>query len=66
MRLSQVIGLYNIIVYDPSILKAFGPNFWFSFFLRNGRAGWQYLGGVVLCITGRAGVNPLSDALSAW
>ena len=48
------IGLYNIIVYRPDIFKAFGPNYWFAFFLRNGRGGWEKLGGVVLCVTGGA------------
>jgi K+ transporter len=47
-----VVNLYNIIVYQPGVLRAFGPNYWFAFFLRNGTQGWQYLGGVVLCITG--------------
>ena len=34
------------------MLRATGPNYWFAFFLRNGTQGWNYLGGVVLCITG--------------
>ena len=34
------------------LLCAAGPNYWFAFFLRNGTQGWNYLGGVVLCITG--------------
>jgi hypothetical protein len=46
------IGLYNIIYWQPSILKAFSPTFWFMFLVRNGNAGWMKLGGVVLCITG--------------
>lgn len=49
---NTVVGLYNIASYRPAIFKAFGPNYWFSFFLRNQRGGWQALGGVVLCITG--------------
>ena len=51
---NTAIGLYNIIVYRPDIFKAFGPNYWFAFFLRNGRGGWEKLGGVVLCVTGGA------------
>ncbi len=46
------IGLFNIIYWQPSILKAFSPTFWFMFLVRNGNAGWVKLGGVVLCITG--------------
>ena len=56
---NTAIGLYNIIVYRPDIFKAFGPNYWFAFFLRNGRGGWEKLGGVVLCVTGGA---PSPDA----
>lgn len=47
-----VVGLYNIIMFRPEIFKAFGPNYWFAFFLHNQKGGWQALGGVVLCITG--------------
>ena len=73
---NTVIGLYNIITYRPDIFKAFGPNYWFAFFLRNGRGGWDKLGGVVLCVTGAAlccCVSPLPgcsllhhSASSAW
>ncbi|EIE24503.1 potassium transporter [Coccomyxa subellipsoidea C-169] len=49
---NSVVGIYNIAKYRPVIFKAFGPNYWFSFFLRNQKGGWQALGGVVLCITG--------------
>ena len=59
---NTVIGVYNIAMYRPVIFKAFGPNYWFSFFLRNQTAGWQALGGVVLCITGAVSV-PFNCAL---
>ena len=59
---NTVIGLYNIIAYRPDIFKAFGPNYWFMFFLRNGRGGWEKLGGVVLCVTGGA---PFLDTCGA-
>ena len=54
------IGLFNIIYWDYTILKAFSPTFWFGFLIRNGNSGWVKLGGVVLCITGAAlaGVQP--------
>lgn len=56
---NSVVGIYNIAKYRPVIFKAFGPNYWFSFFLRNQKGGWQALGGVVLCITG-AGCCPVT------
>jgi KUP system potassium uptake protein len=46
------IGLYNIIKYYPSVLKAWNPNYIITFFVRNKRAAWEELGAVVLCITG--------------
>lgn len=60
---NTVIGLYNIITYRPDIFKAFGPNYWFAFFLRNGRGGWEKLGGVVLCVTGAPSLCGLAQAL---
>ena len=49
---NAVIGVYNIAKYDPTVFKALAPNYWFSYFLRNGATGWKSLGGVLLCITG--------------
>jgi KUP system potassium uptake protein len=49
---NSVVGIYNLARFRPDIFKAFGPNYWFAYFLRNQRAGWQSLGGVVLCVTG--------------
>ncbi|KAK9861228.1 hypothetical protein WJX84_010206, partial [Apatococcus fuscideae] len=46
------VGLYNIIVHHPAILKALGPNYLFMYFVRNGRAGWESLGSVLFCVTG--------------
>ncbi len=48
-----LIGIYNIIQNDKSIFQAFSPLEIVYFFKRNKRAGWEHLGGVVLCITGK-------------
>ncbi|KAM0880388.1 hypothetical protein ACQ4PT_033605 [Festuca glaucescens] len=47
-----LIGLYNIIKYYPSVLKAWNPIYIITFFSRNKKAAWEELGAVVLCITG--------------
>ena len=50
--------LANRCPVPPWLMAAFlwpqvlGPNYWFSYFLRNGSAGWRSLSGVILCITG--------------
>ncbi|DBA95327.1 hypothetical protein WJX82_010494 [Trebouxia sp. C0006] len=49
---NAMIGIYNIHAYGPGVFRAFGPNYWFAYLLRNGHKGWKTLGGVVLCITG--------------
>jgi len=47
------IGLYNMIKYYPPVLKAISPQYIYIFFAKNKRAGWEQLGTVVLCITGK-------------
>lgn len=49
---TATIGLYNIIKFYPSILKALSPHYIFYFFQRNHRKGWELLGAIALCITG--------------
>lgn len=46
------IGLYNLIAYNPSIVRALSPYYTFKFFKVSGRDGWISLGGVLLCVTG--------------
>ncbi|OIV93906.1 hypothetical protein TanjilG_05609 [Lupinus angustifolius] len=46
------IGIYNIIKYDITVLRAFNPAYIYYFFTRNGKGAWSALGGCVLCITG--------------
>lgn len=46
------IGLYNLITWNPSILKALSPYYMYHFFKVDGKEGWIALGGILLCITG--------------
>ncbi|KAK6155597.1 hypothetical protein DH2020_009845 [Rehmannia glutinosa] len=46
------IGVYNIIKYHPSILKAVSPHYIVKFFMTNGKTAWDLLGAVFLSITG--------------
>ncbi|XP_048549559.1 potassium transporter 23 [Triticum urartu] len=46
------IGIYNIIKYDTSVVRALNPMYIYYFFKMNGIKAWSALGGCVLCITG--------------
>ncbi|PQQ01087.1 potassium transporter 7 [Prunus yedoensis var. nudiflora] len=46
------IGIYNLVKYDSSVLKAFNPVHIYYFFKRNSTKGWYSLGGCLLCATG--------------
>ncbi|KAL8557390.1 hypothetical protein ACS0TY_004720 [Phlomoides rotata] len=46
------IGIYNIIKYYPSILKALSPHYILNFFMRDTNAAWDLLRAVFLAITG--------------
>uniref|UniRef100_A0A0A9FL49 K+ potassium transporter integral membrane domain-containing protein n=1 Tax=Arundo donax TaxID=35708 RepID=A0A0A9FL49_ARUDO len=45
--------MYNVIMYEISILRAFNPMYIVDYFGRNGKEGWVSLGGVILCVTGK-------------
>lgn len=45
-------GIYNLVIYDHSVLKAFSPSFAFEFLIRTKGTGWRQLGGVLLAFTG--------------
>ena len=49
---NAAIGVYNIVVYKPSILKAVSPHYGIAYLLRSGKHGWLSCSGIVLCITG--------------
>ncbi|KAL6652820.1 hypothetical protein ACP70R_011745 [Stipagrostis hirtigluma subsp. patula] len=50
------IGMYNLVVYEIGVLRAFNPIYIIEYFQRNGKEGWVSLGGVILCVTGTEGM----------
>ncbi|XP_058191916.1 potassium transporter 7-like [Rhododendron vialii] len=46
------MGIYNLVTYDSSVLKAFNPVHIYYFFKRNSTKAWYALGGCLLCATG--------------
>ncbi|XP_057774617.1 putative potassium transporter 12 [Salvia miltiorrhiza] len=46
------IGLYNVLKYDVTVVKAINPAYIYLFFKKNSSEAWSALGGCVLCITG--------------
>ncbi|KAK2611756.1 hypothetical protein N8I77_005080 [Diaporthe amygdali] len=45
-------GIYNLVNFDHSVLKAFNPAHAIQFFIQNKTEGWKMLGGVLLAFTG--------------
>ena len=45
-------GIYNLVQFDHSVLKAFSPYFAGAFLVRNKTEGWKSLGGILLAFTG--------------
>ncbi|KAK7733672.1 hypothetical protein SLS53_008139 [Cytospora paraplurivora] len=45
-------GIYNLVNFDHTVLKAFNPYYAFQFFIQNKTEGWKMLGGVLLAFTG--------------
>lgn len=50
-----VIGIYNILKHDISVVRAINPAYIYFFFKNNSGKAWSALGGCVLCITGMTG-----------
>ncbi|KAJ0980781.1 hypothetical protein J5N97_009036 [Dioscorea zingiberensis] len=46
------IGIFNIIKWNPGVVRAISPIYIYDFFKKTGKDGWSSLGGVILCITG--------------
>ncbi|KAG8639732.1 potassium transporter 7 [Manihot esculenta] len=46
------IGIYNLVKYDSSVVRAFNPVHIYYFFKRNSSKAWRALGGCLLCATG--------------
>ncbi|KAL5101455.1 hypothetical protein RYX36_005782, partial [Vicia faba] len=49
--LIAVIGMYNFIKHDASVIKALNPKYIVDYFIRNKKGAWISLGGIVLCTT---------------
>ncbi|KAI1105464.1 potassium transporter [Jackrogersella minutella] len=45
-------GIYNLVKYDHSVLKAFSPYFAIHFFVEKKTEAWRMLGGILLSFTG--------------
>lgn len=45
-------GIYNLVKFDASVLRAFNPAYAFEYLMRNKTEGWKSLGGVLLAFTG--------------
>ncbi|KAI5927836.1 potassium uptake protein [Camillea tinctor] len=45
-------GIYNLVMYDHSVLKAFSPYFAIHFFMEKKTEAWKMLGGILLAFTG--------------
>ncbi|KAJ4848729.1 hypothetical protein Tsubulata_043975 [Turnera subulata] len=48
----SAVGMYNVIRWNPRILRALSPYYVYNLFKKTRRDGWVSLGGIVLCITG--------------
>lgn len=46
------VGIYNIVHWNPRVIRALSPYYIYNFFKITGRVGWHSLGGIVLCLTG--------------
>ncbi|KAK1295118.1 Potassium transporter 7 [Acorus calamus] len=46
------IGIFNLIKYDSTALRAFNPVHIYYYFKRNSTQAWISLGGCLLCVTG--------------
>lgn len=46
------IGIYNLLKYDITVIRALNPYYIVLFFNKNSKQAWSALGGCVLCITG--------------
>ncbi|KAK0632708.1 potassium transporter-domain-containing protein [Immersiella caudata] len=49
---NAAFGIYNLVQFDSTILKAFSPYFAIEFFVEHKTHGWKMLGGILLSFTG--------------
>ncbi|MCO5615014.1 hypothetical protein L7F22_069302 [Adiantum nelumboides] len=46
------IGIYNILKWNPTVIKALSPYYMYKYVRLTGIQGWLSFGGIVLCLTG--------------
>ncbi|KAG2611452.1 hypothetical protein PVAP13_4KG170000 [Panicum virgatum] len=47
----SIIGVYNIIYWNPHVYKALSPYYMYRFLQKTQYGGWMSLGGILLCVT---------------
>lgn len=52
LAFNAAFGIYNLVLYDASVFRAFNPGYAFEFLIRNKEEGWRMLGGILLAFTG--------------
>uniref|UniRef100_A0A0E0JIX3 Potassium transporter n=1 Tax=Oryza punctata TaxID=4537 RepID=A0A0E0JIX3_ORYPU len=52
LLLLGALGVYNIVVWNPRVLRALSPYYLVRFFHHTGKDGWISLGGILLSMTG--------------
>ncbi|KAM0917818.1 hypothetical protein ACQ4PT_009246 [Festuca glaucescens] len=48
----SIIGVYNIIRWNPHVYRALSPYYMYKFLQKTQTGGWMSLGGILLCVTG--------------
>ncbi|KAG8075233.1 hypothetical protein GUJ93_ZPchr0006g46378 [Zizania palustris] len=48
----SMIGVYNIVHWEPHVYRALSPYYMYKFLRKTQKGGWMSLGGILLCITG--------------
>lgn len=48
----SMIGIYNIIYWNPRVYQAISPYYMYRFLKKTQKKGWMSLGGILLCMTG--------------
>jgi KUP system potassium uptake protein len=49
----SMLGLYNIIHWNPQVYRALNPYYMLKFLRKTKKSGWMSLGGILLCMTGK-------------
>ncbi len=52
LAFNAAFGIYNLVMHDHSVLKAFSPWFALHFFMEGKYEAWRMLGGILLAFTG--------------